>query len=220
MFGTYVKPAGVTIAETHGIKETPFVPGPDASIRGLSGDYRTTQVGLALRWFKQLAMRGCAVSSMRTGRPRGRTFPGAPSPKTLFVDDNEPITETKNSRRKSIATDLLVFLLSSKETTVFSSDIAEATGINSRRRLEHSRTTKVSGPRASNMAGSSPQDAVGVNNTGSSGHINACSRYIETNTTLFCVSKVKPESDGPLVPRAMKATPRRSAKPAARLGFH
>ncbi len=129
MFGTYVKPAGVTIAETHGIKETPFVPGPDASIRGLSGDYRTTQVGLALRWFKQLAMRGCAVSSMRTGRPRGRTFPGAPSPKTLFVDDNEPITETKNSRRKSIATDLLVFLLSSKETTVFSSDIAEATGI-------------------------------------------------------------------------------------------
>ena len=33
-------------------------------------------------------------------------------------------------RRKSIATDLLVFLLSSKETTVFSSVIAEATGIN------------------------------------------------------------------------------------------
>ena len=113
VFGTYVKPARVTIAETHGIKETPFIPGPDASMRGLSGDYRTTQVGLALRWFKQLAMRGCArelnengVSKpmrlyLATNQPLpilehwGRMFPGAPTPKTLFVEDDEPATETK-----------------------------------------------------------------------------------------------------------------------------
>ena len=145
MFGTYVKPAGVTIAETHGIKETPFVPGPDASIRGLSGDYRTTRVGLALRWFKQLAMRRCAreLNENRASRPMrllfhkpttpilehwGRMSPAAPSPETLFVEDKSQLPRRRLKTQVN-SNDLLVFLLSSKETTVFASDIAEATRI-------------------------------------------------------------------------------------------
>ncbi len=147
IFGNYVKPARTMIAETHGIKETPFRANGDATVRGLRGDYRTTKVGLMLRWFKQLAMRGCARELDENGVAKPmrlyfstdhfqlmvdhweRAFPGAPMPKAISIGDDDPQTDPKPRRRKSVADELLKFLASTTKDEVSSSDLLEATGI-------------------------------------------------------------------------------------------
>jgi hypothetical protein len=147
MFGTYIKPARVTIGETHGIKKTAFSETKDATIRGLSGDYSILQLGLKLVWFKQLAMRGCAreldangiASPMRlyfsTENPKDiysnweRMFPNAPIPGSLYVDDQEqPIVDQKK-KRKSVADAIIVYLLTTDRSSVSKSELLEATGI-------------------------------------------------------------------------------------------
>ncbi|MGA9751152.1 MAG: DEAD/DEAH box helicase family protein [Acidobacteriota bacterium] len=148
IFGDYIKPTRITIAETNGIKETPFRATADATVRGLKGDYLTTKVGLMLRWFKQLAMRGCAreLDDNGVARPMrlyfsttefrqlddhwNRMFPGSPMPTTRFVGDEETQTSScKPRRRKSVADDLLKFLSMTEKDEVTSSDILDATGI-------------------------------------------------------------------------------------------
>ena len=134
------------MAETLGIKETPFQANDDATIRELKGDYSITKVGLMLRWFKQLAMRGCAreLDEHGVAKPMrlyfstdqfrlmvdhwNRMFPGAPMPKSITVNDEDTQT-SKPSRRKSVTEDLLKFLSSCEQTEVSSEDIRKATGI-------------------------------------------------------------------------------------------
>ena len=143
MFGTYIKPARVTIGETHGIKKTPFYETKDATIRGLSGDYSILQLGLKLLWFKQLAMRGCAreldangiASPMRlyfsTENPKDiysnweLMFPNAPTPSSLYVDSPEQLVVGQKKRRTSVANDIIVYLLKTDRTSVSSSQLLE-----------------------------------------------------------------------------------------------
>lgn len=147
VFGSFVKPHRITMAETLGIKEAPFQTNDDATIRELRGDYSITKVGLMLRWFKQLAMRGCAreLDEHGVAKPMrlyfstdqfrlmvdhwNRMFPGAPMPKSSFVNDEDPQANSKPSRRKSVAEDLLKFLSSCEQAEVSSEDIRKATGI-------------------------------------------------------------------------------------------
>jgi hypothetical protein len=150
IFGSYVKPKRTTVAETHGIKKTRFQSNDDAMVRGLKGDYLTTKVGLMLRWFKQLAMRGCAreLDELGVAKPMRlyfsasefkplvdhwqRMFPGSPVPVNVFVDDDEgkPKGDTKPRRRKSMSEALLKLLAAATEhNSISSADILKATGI-------------------------------------------------------------------------------------------
>ena len=147
IFGNYVKPTRTTVAETHGIKGIPYRENGDATIRGLKGDYRTVKDGLTLRWFKQLAMRGCAreldengvakpmrlyFSHTEFGLMAGhweRMFPGSPKPKTIVIGDDEAQTDqARSSRHNSRGEAILRYLSSTEKDEVSSSDIREATG--------------------------------------------------------------------------------------------
>ncbi|MBB4201150.1 hypothetical protein GGD83_004988 [Rhodoblastus sphagnicola] len=150
MFGSYVKPTRTIMAETLAIKEQPFQATGDATVRGLKGDYEITKIGLMLRWFKQLAMRGCAreLDADGLGKPMRlyfsnvefqilidywkRMFPGAAMPKNLYVDDDTQGQGHKPGRRKSRSDDLLKVLATisiTKRIFISSTEIKEATGI-------------------------------------------------------------------------------------------
>jgi hypothetical protein len=158
IFGGYVKPKHITIAETLAILDEPFHNSQDIQIRELLGDYKIIKLGLARRWFKQLAMRGCAreldsngvACSMRLYftleqsvnmiEAWAELFPNAPYPEIINLDEPEENIAIKKSRRTSTADDLIEYLLSVERTEVTSSEIQEATDIKLKeawRRLEN-----------------------------------------------------------------------------------